>query len=71
MSNTELIPSLFAFTLVAVAVIAAIMLVRFLGKRGNRHPMDTPQGEAIQRRRDDEVRQARADGVIDPPANRL
>lgn len=71
MSNSSLIPSLFAFTLIAVAAIAGVLLVRFLSKRRNRHPMDTPEGEAIQRQRDDEVRQARADAVIDPPGTRL
>ncbi len=67
MSNTELIPSLFGITLIAVAIVAIVVFARFMSKRRNRHPMDSPRGEDIQRQRDAETRDARRDGAIDPP----
>jgi len=69
MSRSELVPALFGFTLVAVAIIAIILFARFMSKKRNRHPMDTPRGEQIQLQRDQEVREARRDEAIDPPAS--
>lgn len=39
MSNTELIPTLMLFTLIAGLVVALVLLLRFMRKPQNRHPM--------------------------------
>jgi hypothetical protein len=40
MSQDELVPSLMLFTLIAVAIIAVILLLRFMRKPQNRHPLE-------------------------------
>ncbi len=40
MLRSELVPSLALFTIVAVLVIAVVLLVRFLRKPKNQHPME-------------------------------
>jgi hypothetical protein len=40
MSNNEFVPMLGMFTLIASLLIAIVLLVRFLRKPANRHPMD-------------------------------
>ncbi len=60
MNTNELLPSLAIFTLIAVLIIAVVIFARFMRKPGNRHPMDTPRGKAIQEVRDEEVTEARA-----------
>ncbi len=42
MSTSAFIPSLFLFTLIAVAVIAIGAYLLFIRKRRNRHPVETP-----------------------------
>lgn len=51
MSRTELIPSLMFFTIGAIIVVALVLLLRFLRKRSNRHPM-----EGVRERNIDEIR---------------
>lgn len=59
MANTALIPALFGVTLVVVLIIAAIGFALFMRKRRNRHPMDTPEGKAIDRQHDQAAKDAR------------
>ncbi len=48
MTDGDLIPALAMMTLIAVVLIAAFLLFRFMRKRSNRHPMDTPAGRAAE-----------------------
>ncbi len=43
MSTSEMIPSLFLFTLIAVLVMAVAAYAWFLRKRSNRHPVERPE----------------------------
>ena len=51
MSETELVPTLMLFTLIAALVIGIVLFLRFRRKRANRHPMEGQQernvGQAI------------------------
>lgn len=42
MSTPGIVPALFMFTLVAVALIAVVGYLLFIRKRGNRHPVEEP-----------------------------
>lgn len=59
MSESDLIPSLAMMTLIAGLIIGAIMLILFLRKRSNRHPMDTPAGRAAEDMRRHEAEEQR------------
>lgn len=61
MLNSELLPALNLFTLVAVVVVLAISLALFLRKRSNRHPMDTPRGKEIDAMHREEALEARTE----------
>lgn len=56
MSNTELIPSLMLFTLIAGVVIAIVLLIRFMRKPSNRHPMEGERERNIGEMRKDASR---------------
>jgi hypothetical protein len=51
MPESELVPTLMLFTLIAALLIGVVLLLRFRRKRGNRHPMAGQQernvGQAI------------------------
>lgn len=55
MSETELVPTLMLFTLIAALVIGVVLLLRFRRKRANRHPLAGQQernvAQAIDERR--------------------
>lgn len=59
MANTQLIPSLFGITMIAVLLIAVVGFAMFMRKRRNRHPMDSAEGHAIDAKRDEEAKRAR------------
>ena len=61
MAENEIISPLFLITLVGVLIIAALVFARFMRKRSNRHPMDTPEGQDAEdmRRRDAERQRER------------
>lgn len=61
MGQPELVSSLFVFTLIGVGVIAAVLLLYFMRKRSNRHPMDTPAGKAAEDMRRREAERERRD----------
>ena len=54
MTNSQTIPSLMFFTLGAVVLIVAVLLVLHLRKRRNRHPM-----ENVRERNIDEIRRGK------------
>jgi hypothetical protein len=49
------------FTILAVVAILGVLLARFLRRPQNLHPMDTPEGRAIERIRTEQTEAARAD----------
>ncbi|MBO6527093.1 hypothetical protein [Erythrobacter sp.] len=51
MDTGELLPGLSLITLIIGAAILAILFALFMRKRKNRHPMDTPEGEAAEEMR--------------------
>lgn len=61
MSELTLPGALNLFTLTAVLLIAVALLLWFLRKKSNRHPMDTPRGKAIEEKRREEAKERRAD----------
>jgi hypothetical protein len=65
MSQDELVPSLMLFTLIAVAIIAVVLLLRFMRRPQNRHPMEGERerniGEALDRQKGN-VRQPQNEG---------
>lgn len=64
--NQSIIPTLALFTLITVAVIAVVMLLHFMRKRSNRHPLDNPHGHAL-----DEARaRQNAQSTTDVPPTR-
>ena len=68
MNDGQIIPSLFLVTLVAVALIAIGMLVYFMRKRSNRHPMDSARGHEIDDARREEAEHS--GDLIDRPPTR-
>lgn len=68
MNDGQIVPSLFLVTLIAVAVIAIVMLIYFMRKRSNRHPMDSARGHEIDEMRRDEAEHS--NDLIDRPPTR-
>jgi hypothetical protein len=68
MQTNEMLPILGLFTLVAALAFAIYVFARFMRKPGNRHPMDTPRGQAVQQMRDEDVVEARKEGNLPPSA---
>lgn len=66
MVDQGIIPTLFLFTLIAVAVIAGVMLARFMRNKANRHPLDNERGRELEELR---ARQ-NAQRIIDTPPTR-
>lgn len=66
MHNTDLLPTLALFTLIAVAIAAVVLYGRFMRKRENRHPLGGPHGHELEARR---ARQ-NAPHIVDTPPTR-
>ena len=69
MSNNEFVPMLGMFTLIASLLIAIVLLVRFLRKPANRHPMDGQRERNIGEIREEagEGRDVRQDSIQNGP----
>ena len=69
MSNNEFVPMLGMFTLIASVMIAIVLLVRFLRKPANRHPMDGQRERNIGEIREEagEGRDVRQDSIQNGP----
>lgn len=66
MIDQNVIPTLFLFTLIAAAVIAGVMLARFMRNKANRHPLDNERGHELEELR---ARQ-NAQRITDTPPTR-
>lgn len=59
LSDSGIISSLFLMTLIAALVIGVVAFVYFIRKRANRHPMDTPRGQAAEQERREMAKEQR------------